>query len=753
MRLLGLLPAILLCLLLAGSARAEHGDPQAHIVKSLKFLKNEKQMDAFYSLDKIDTSIYKALKPKVDYLSGFALFRAGLLKSAEERLYAVSDDPLMGDYALFHIAEIQAGERRYEEAIKTADLLSEKFPYSILLGKTTLRKAKVLNSAGREKEAVKLLEKYLAQNPENASEALWQLAINLEKTGDNVKAYKTYQKIFYRHPYEGLAERARVETLRMRKIHGKILPPAPISEKIARIKLFVKHRMYKEAESSVRAMKLSGLTNEQRAKLLLWRAKSLDKTGRDDEAIALYQRIVYKMPKTPSRVSAMYHMAKAHWNMGSNFKAEHVMKQLIAEYPKNDKAAYALYVAGRIAESRGDYRLAIRRWNKVVNRYPKMDVAEVCMWRIGFRRYLMGDYKKAEKVFDDFMGKYPQSRRVGKILYWKGRSIAKRGGEKELAIFERLMDEFPLSYYSMLASGSIDRRFYTQVPHFTPYAEKLDEIINQSVNSVADKYRRQPELSDRQKWFLKTSQNWVDLGFVDRAGPLLDKLAKEVKPDSGHLVWICQLYYRAGYYGKIPWRLQPLLEKPGIPKEQKVFLTMMMYPLPHWQTIVVEAKRNNIDPMLALAVIRQESRFDADSVSSSNARGLMQIIPPTAMRISKVLDMEDYSDAMLHEPDTNIRMGIFYLAALIKKSKGEIVPALASYNAGARVVQKWLKRIPYEEVEVFIESIPYPETRRYVKNVLRNYGVYKNIYDNAETYPRSKRQPSQSVKPSLFDDS
>lgn len=722
--------AILLCLLLAGSARAEHGDPQAHIAKSLKLLKSEKQMDAFYSLEKIDTSIHKSLKPKVDYLSGFALFRAGLLKPAEERLKAVADDPFMGDYALLHIAEIQAEEGRYEEVIRTADKLSENFRYSLLLGEITLKKAKALGFAGREKTAIKLLEKHLAQKPKNAPSALMQLALNLEKTGDNVKAYKTYQQVFYRYPQDELAERARLETLRLRKTYGKIFPTAPLSEKIARVKLLMKYRKYKEVESSVRTIKLSGLTDKQLARLLLWQARSLDKTGRDDEAIALYRRITYEMPKTSSRVGAMYHMAKAHWNMGGNFKAEHVMEQLIAEYPKSEKAPYALYVSGIIAENRGDYRLAIRRWNRAAKAYPKTDVAETCLWRIGFRRYLMGDYEKAEKVFDGFMKKYPQSSLYGRILYWKGRSLAKRGDERELTIFARLINEFPLSYYSMLASGSIDMQPFIRQTRFKPYEEELGEIINRSVIGIPEKYRPQPELSNRQKWFLEASQNWIDLGFMERVGPLLDKLAEEIKPEGGQLLWICHLYYRAGYYSRIFWRLQILLQKPGISEEQKVFLTMMMYPLPHWRTILVEAERNRIDPMLALAVIRQESRFDASSVSSSDARGLMQIIPPTAMRISKLLDIEDYSDDMLHEPETNIRMGTFYLSTLVKKSKGELPQALASYNAGARVVRRWLKRIPYDDVEVFIERIPYPETRSYVKNVLRNYGVYKNIYGN-----------------------
>lgn len=84
---------------------------------------------------------------------------------------------------------------------------------------------------------------------------------------------------------------------------------------------------------------------------------------------------------------------------------------------------------------------------------------------------------------------------------------------------------------------------------------------------------------------------------------------------------------------------------------------------------------------------------------------------------------------MLHEPEVNIRMGVYYFAELLKKSQGELAPAIASYNAGSRAVKQWLKKIPYDNVEVFIERIPYPETRGYVKKVLRNYGMYHRLYD------------------------
>ncbi|GMT42017.1 MAG: murein transglycosylase [bacterium] len=712
-------------------AYAEKSRP-ANIDQGLNLLKGKKYLGAFDSFSEIDTNSDERLEAQVDYLMGFALFRAGSFRLAEERLSYVADNPILGDYALFHIAKIQADGGRYEEAVKTAERFLENFPYSPLVSEIVLLNAKALEAIGMEDDAVRLLEKHIGSYPANAHEALWLLAENLEKTGDVEKAYRTYQKIFYGYPHTELAEPARMETVRMKKSSEDLFRIAPLSEKMMRAKLLMKNRMYEDAESYIRGMEMSGLTDDQRAKLIFMRAKSLDRMNRDDEAITVYQSITQEMPQTASSVDAMYYMAKIHWNRGNNRKTVRILDKLIADYPTDEKAAYAYNILGRIAESMGNYKLAVDKWRTAVKNYPAKDIAEVCLWRIGFRHYLLGNHKQAGRVFAEFLKKYPQSDQLSKILYWKGRNLIKQGKSiKAFVIYERIMNKFPLSYYSMLASGGMDRQIYTHMLRFKSYEEKLEKIINRRINSFVFEYEKQPELNETQMRLFEASRNWIELGFRERAKPLLNSLAVIIKPTQGELIWICNLYYLAGYYGDIPWRLQALVENPEISSGQKNLLTMMMYPVPHWRTIVSESKKNNLDPMLALAVIRQESRFDPDSISTSNARGLMQIIPPTAKRILKVLSMEDYSDNLLHEPETNIKMGVFYLAALIRKSQGEIAPALASYNAGMKTVRKWLKRNSYDEVEIFIETIPYPETRRYVKRVLRNYGIYKTIYDYA----------------------
>jgi soluble lytic murein transglycosylase len=122
-------------------------------------------------------------------------------------------------------------------------------------------------------------------------------------------------------------------------------------------------------------------------------------------------------------------------------------------------------------------------------------------------------------------------------------------------------------------------------------------------------------------------------------------------------------------------------------------------------------------------MIWQESLFDPDAVSSANARGIMQIIPPTAQAIAKDLQVESYS---LHDPSVSIRFGCYYFNNLLKDFNS--VPlSLAGYNAGPVRVKRWIKQDPNYEMDVFIDLIPYNETRNYIKLILSRKKIYNKL--------------------------
>lgn len=166
----------------------------------------------------------------------------------------------------------------------------------------------------------------------------------------------------------------------------------------------------------------------------------------------------------------------------------------------------------------------------------------------------------------------------------------------------------------------------------------------------------------------------------------------------------------------------------SVPTVQKKFL----YPFPYRTTVENYSARWHVDKFLAIAVMKVESNFQETVHSQSGAVGLMQIMPETAAWIAYQLGeqpeeiVEDIKH--LHEPETNIRYGTWYLAELEDEFNGNDVLALAAYNAGRGNVRDWMEQNHWSENFSDVDKIPYAETRDYVKRVLHCREKYSELY-------------------------
>ncbi len=143
----------------------------------------------------------------------------------------------------------------------------------------------------------------------------------------------------------------------------------------------------------------------------------------------------------------------------------------------------------------------------------------------------------------------------------------------------------------------------------------------------------------------------------------------------------------------------------------------MLYPFAYRPTILASAELYKLDLHLLLSVIRTESRFRPRAVSSAGAIGLMQIMPTTGQWVAEKNGIEDFDVDDLYDPETNIRLGSWYLHYLIGRF-ADIKTALAAYNAGPGAVDRW--RESKEEI--------FPETAEYVRRVKQTESVYRGLY-------------------------
>jgi soluble lytic murein transglycosylase len=172
----------------------------------------------------------------------------------------------------------------------------------------------------------------------------------------------------------------------------------------------------------------------------------------------------------------------------------------------------------------------------------------------------------------------------------------------------------------------------------------------------------------------------------------------------------------------------------------------LRFPVAERETVERESAANGLDPAWAYALIRAESAWQPDVRSHANAYGLMQLLPSTGKRMARQLGINWRGTSMLLDPETNIRLGTRYLAQQAEQFEGSPWLASAAYNAGPTPVQRWLAERKALPADLFIETIPYRETREYVARVL----AFSVIYDwrlNGTVRPLSSRLPDPGRRP------
>jgi soluble lytic murein transglycosylase len=141
--------------------------------------------------------------------------------------------------------------------------------------------------------------------------------------------------------------------------------------------------------------------------------------------------------------------------------------------------------------------------------------------------------------------------------------------------------------------------------------------------------------------------------------------------------------------------------------------------------------------------MRSESHYNPEAQSGVGAQGLMQIMPATAVHIARLLGDSAFNLADLKEPRVSIAYGAYYLQKLLKYYGGNYGVAAAAYNAGPIAVNNWIEACRGCDLAEFVESIPYRETRRYVKSIMKNLVTYKAIYGGTQFKPNDLVMPAQ----------
>lgn len=363
-------------------------------------------------------------------------------------------------------------------------------------------------------------------------------------------------------------------------------------------------------------------------------------------------------------------LAVLYFELGQKDQSERILSTLQDKRLLSD----ALFRMGRQCLTREDYRCAIDYLSRMEPSYKRE-------FNLGLSYYALGDYSKALDSFLRSLEYTKDKEERSASYFWAYKSAF-------------MIDKERANEYLIKASNG--NGFYYAVASAMlglPVASKAIKVVMEDENL--------PKTASIIKaiW-LAGFPEYARLEAFKRIGEMSSSDILALSKLDTHLA--IRLAIRKYCYGSVVY-------------------SAIAFPKPFWNTVERASNTYGISPALIYAVMRQESLFDTYAISVAGAKGLMQLLDGTAQYMAR---KEGVRIKSLFHPETNILLGVAYLRYLLDMWNGDLVRALASYNAGPTRVKNWNST---EDVYLFIETVPIAETRNYVKRVLYNYYVYSDL--------------------------
>ncbi len=332
-------------------------------------------------------------------------------------------------------------------------------------------------------------------------------------------------------------------------------------------------------------------------------------------------------------------------------------------------------------------------------------------WDKGWAAYTRGDLATANAVFRFIADTYshPNVRRQSE--YWFARTIERQGKKADAkAIYAKLAAAPYADLYAIHSAGRGAARHDNRTNPLQKEGPDWRDIAEKQMP---------PELQLAYELTALSSMRDAGLEIQRNARRENVRFAEALKAD---------VYQSAGnaqaMYGSLrkAWPQLATVEQDSVP----AYFLGMYYPRKYVDIIDKQSEKNGVDPNLVRALILQESYYNPKAKSRVGATGLMQLMAPTAQDHARSLHVS-FSPSRLTEPETNIQLGTFHVRMLMNLFRGNTYLAVASYNAGQGNVMKWRRAAPSKPLDEFLESIPFPETRNYVKRVTMLRSAYSRL--------------------------
>ncbi|MDR5868018.1 transglycosylase SLT domain-containing protein [Halomonas koreensis] len=321
---------------------------------------------------------------------------------------------------------------------------------------------------------------------------------------------------------------------------------------------------------------------------------------------------------------------------------------------------------------------------------PRLDDAELTELRI---RVALADRDWSGVL--DWAGRLPDAERSeARWQYWQARARQRLGdAEAARAAYERAAAQ--RSFFGFAAADRLGRPYALNMADTRVSADQRAAVAAMPAVRRAEALLRigEPGLAGSE-WYAAAARV-----SAERAMAMADHAARRGWPAR-----LVQTTIAAELWDALEWR----------------------FPEAYRDDFLRWGEANDVDPYLLMGIARRESAYNPEALSPAGARGLMQLMPATARQVSRRLGLADPGRFGVLDPAVNIRLGSAYIGEMLERYRGNRLAATAAYNAGPHRVDRWLERAP-QAFDLFVESIPFRETRRYVQAVLAYRVIFESL--------------------------
>jgi soluble lytic murein transglycosylase len=455
--------------------------------------------------------------------------------------------------------------------------------------------------------------------------------------------------------------------------------------------------------------------------------------------------------------SAAFHGARALSRVDRDNEAIAGYRRVVARYPQSRYAAEAQYLSGWLEFNRGRFRESLDGLQATLDHFGKSAFADDAAWCLAFAHYLLGEADQAASGFDRYL-RLPSNdmsaeERRARVDYWRAR-LREKAGQKDQARagYLELFRRGPLSFYGLLArarleaagekdlapgladgasSGATAPPVEWPAAGADPTLARIDELLEAGMQVEAG-------------WELERNEGALLHRLGERRGLAL-LLDRYRRANDFHRAFRLAQSHGGDALGLDPEPSQGKGEGGGNgPAAGARLLWEAAYPKAFADLVDKYGPAAGNPDLFLYAIMRKESAFSPQDVSYADARGLLQMIPPTSAKVAAAAAAEapvaadahaapalpapPFFPDQLYQPETNVRLGAAYIGSLYRKFGRQIPLAAGAYNAGPKAMGRWCQQHGQHPMDEFVELIAFAQTREYVKRVVGIYAHYRYLY-------------------------